>query len=113
MTMSEPINEITFVAWLSTRTALWRQLRDDDDKETLIYAGAIEDRPRDPNTGTVRRCDMRLSSKSGRRLASGEFKRPEVPEGRDPRSEALRADARYSRGSRARDAVLAGLDEAR
>ena len=40
------------------------------------------------------RCDIRLNASNGRKLASGEMKRPEHKDGRDARSEALREDAR-------------------
>lgn len=97
----EPLNEITFVARLGTATALRAERRRQSGELVLIASGEVEERQVDAQ-GRVRRCDIRLSSPSGRKLASGEMKRPEVPEGRDPRNEALREDAR-------RKAVARGL----
>lgn len=92
--MPDPVNEITFVSRLSTYTRIRADVRARELGETsLIAKGDIEETQRDAH-GVVRRCDMRLSNVVGQKLVSGEFKRPEVPEGRDPRSEALISDAR-------------------
>src|SRR5687767_9090587 len=91
---ADPINELTFVARLGTRTALRAQRRLDSGQPSLIARGEVEERQIDPATGRFKRCDIRLSSGSGRKLVSGEMKRPEVPEGRDPRNESLVQDAR-------------------
>jgi hypothetical protein len=98
---SEPVNEITFVARLGTVTALRAERRRQAGELVLIATGEVEERQVDAN-GRVRRCDIRLNSVTGRKLASGEMKRPEVPEGRDVRNESLREDAR-------RKAVARGL----
>ena len=90
--VSDSYNEVTFVAGLASQVRVWAGRPSAEQK--TIADGAIEHKQLDPNTGTYKRCDMRLVSAAGRRLASGEFKRPEVPEGRDPRSESLVADAR-------------------
>ncbi|MER8658467.1 N-6 DNA methylase [Mesorhizobium sp. M0847] len=87
------MNELTFAGWLAEFTAVRTAARDAAGEITLVAAAAIEERQVDEK-GTVRRCDIRFNSPRGRKLASGELKRPEVPEGRDVRSEALRADAR-------------------
>jgi hypothetical protein len=60
----------------------------------LIATGEVEERQVDPATGRPLRCDIRLNAPNGRKLASGEMKRPEVPEGRDVTNDALVADAR-------------------
>jgi hypothetical protein len=73
-----------------------------DGKPVLIEAGEVEERQLDPETGRYRRCDIRLNDVAGRKLASGEMKRPEVPDGRDVTSENLVRDAR-------RKAVARGL----
>lgn len=86
------LNEPTFVARLGGFTALRAERRENDGDAVLIASGDVEERQ--IVDGRYRRCDIRLSSKAGRRLASGEVKRPEVPEGRDVRSEALVSDAR-------------------
>src|SRR5664280_799596 len=87
------MNEVTFVAWLGTVTELRHQRSVDAGAATLIARGRVEERQTDPD-GSVRRCDIRLSSLSDRKLVCGEMKRPEVPQGRDPRNEALVRDAR-------------------
>jgi hypothetical protein len=99
--MTDPINELTFAGWLAEFTAIRAKEKEDSSHEVLIASGAIEERQVDAE-GHVRRCDLRFNSLSGRKLASGELKRPEVPEGRDPRNELLRSDAR-------RKAIARGL----
>ena len=89
----DPMNELTFAGWLAEFTATRAKRREENGEPVLIASGAIEERQVDAE-GKVRRCDLRFNSSSGRKLASGELKRPEVPEGRDPRNEKLRADAR-------------------
>jgi hypothetical protein len=88
------MNELTFVSRLATATRLRAERLRTAGKPVFIVSGDIEEREVDPVTGRVVRCDMRLNSPSGSKLLSGEFKRPEVAAGRDPRSESLRADAR-------------------
>lgn len=90
---NEGMNELTFVGWLGTETALRAERKRSIGDQPLIASGEIEERQVDAE-GHIRRCDIRLNSEGGRKLASGEMKRPEVPEGRDPRNEALREDAR-------------------
>jgi hypothetical protein len=97
----ESMNELTFVARLGTATVLRAERMRDDGLTPLIARGDVEERQIDAD-GKVRRCDIRLSTSTGRKLASGEMKRPEVREGRDPCNEALRRDAR-------RKAVARGL----
>ncbi|PND27631.1 hypothetical protein CN933_05755 [Sinorhizobium sp. M4_45] len=87
------MNELTFAGWLAEFTAVWAAAREAAGTPALIATAAIEERQVDAK-GAVRRCDIRFNSEKGRKLASGELKRPEVPEGRDVRAEALRADAR-------------------
>jgi hypothetical protein len=87
------MNELTFAGWLAEFTAVWASGKEAAGTPTLIAAAAIEERQVDAK-GAVRRCDVRFNSDKGRKLASGELKRPEVPEGRDVRAEGLRADAR-------------------
>ncbi|MGV0159874.1 HsdM family class I SAM-dependent methyltransferase [Mycobacterium colombiense] len=99
---AEPINELTFVARLGVRTALRAARRKDAGLPVVIARGDVEERQIDPATGRYKRCDIRLSSPSNRKLISGEMKRPEVAEGRDPRNESLVQDAR-------RKAVARGL----
>jgi hypothetical protein len=98
---TDAMNELTFAGWLAEFTATRAKRREEAGEPVLIASGAIEERQVDAN-GRVRRCDLRFNSSSGRKLASGELKRPEVPEGRDPRNEKLRFDAR-------RKAVARGL----
>jgi len=88
------MNEQTFVSRLGDFTAVRAHRMAAAGTPALIVAGMIEERQLDPMTGTYKRCDMRLNSASGKKLASGEMKRPEVPEGRDPRNESLVRDAR-------------------
>jgi hypothetical protein len=88
------MNEQTFVSRLGDFTAVRAHRKQSVGEPVLIVAGMIEERQLDPVTGTYKRCDMRLNSASGRKLASGEMKRPEVPEGRDPRNADLVRDAR-------------------
>jgi len=95
------MNELTFAGWLAEFTAVRAQKQQDAGETVLIASAAIEERQVDA-AGRVRRCDLRFNSPSGRKLASGELKRPEVPEGRDPRSAALINDAR-------RKAIARGL----
>lgn len=97
----DSMNELTFAGWLAEFTAARAKRRQDAGEPVLIASGAIEERQID-NDGRVRRCDIRFNSALGRKLASGELKRPEVPEGRDPRNEKLRFDAR-------RKAIARGL----
>jgi hypothetical protein len=100
--MPEPLNEVTFVGRLGTITSLRAERRRTEGLPVLIHSGEVEERQIDPETGRFLRCDIRLNTSSGRKLASGEMKRPENPEGRDPRAEGLRFDAR-------RKAVARGL----
>jgi hypothetical protein len=97
----DSINELTFAGWLAEFTATRAKHREDTGEPVLIASAAIEERQVDSD-GRVRRCDIRFNSASGRKLASGELKRPEVSEGRDPRNEKLRFDAR-------RKAIARGL----
>ena len=97
----EAMNELTFAGWLAEFTATRAKRRENAGDSVLIASGAIEERQLDAE-GHVRRCDLRFNSASGRKLASGELKRPEVAEGRDPRNEKLRLDAR-------RKAIARGL----
>ncbi|WP_339155518.1 Eco57I restriction-modification methylase domain-containing protein [Actinomadura luteofluorescens] len=97
----DTMNEVTFVAWLGTVTELRYQRKVEAEEPVLIARGRVEERQVDRN-GSVRRCDIRLASRSDRKLASGEMKRPEVPQGRDPENETLVLDAR-------RKAVARGL----
>jgi hypothetical protein len=90
---SVTMNELTFAGWLAEFTALRAAAREAAGELVLIAVAAIEERQIDEK-GVVRRCDIRFNSARGRKLASGELKRPEVAEGRDVRGEALRADAR-------------------
>lgn len=92
--MAEPINEVTFVGRLGTTTGVRAAERRAVGLPVLIEAGEVEERQLDPATGRYRRCDIRLNGRGGRKLASGEMKRPEVPEGRDVENEALVRDAR-------------------
>lgn len=88
-----PMNELTFAGWLAEFTAVRAAARDAAGEPVLIAVAAIEERQVDEK-GVVRRCDIRFNTTRGRKLASGELKRPEIPEGRDVRSESLRSDAR-------------------
>jgi hypothetical protein len=92
--MAETLNELTFVSHLggvirsrADRLAL-------EGRTPLIAAGEIEERQVDPATGRVLRCDIRLNTAGGRKLASGEMKRPEVSEGKDVTNDVIVADAR-------------------
>lgn len=98
---TETVNELTFAGWLAEFTATRYQRRESAGEPFLIASAAIEERQVDAD-GAVRRCDLRFNSAAGRKLASGELKRPEVAEGRDPRNENLRFDAR-------RKAIARGL----
>lgn len=98
----EAENEVTFVARLGTITGKRAERRRSMGLPVLIEAGEVEERQVDPETGRSLRCDIRLNAGTGKKLASGEMKRPEVPEGRDVRNEALIVDAR-------RKAVARGL----
>lgn len=100
--MSEAENEITFVARLGTVTGKRAANRRANGLPVLIEAGEVEERQIDPATGRSLRCDIRLNSANGKKLASGEMKRPEVAAGRDVRNESLIEDAR-------RKAVARGL----
>ncbi|HEX4054391.1 MAG TPA: hypothetical protein VHX86_09005 [Tepidisphaeraceae bacterium] len=95
------MNELTFAGWLAEFTATRARRRDDKGEPVLIASAAIEERQVDAD-GKVRRCDLRFNTAAGRKLASGELKRPEVAEGRDPRNDKLRNDAR-------RKAIARGL----
>jgi hypothetical protein len=97
----EMMNEMTFVARLGVATRLRAERRRSEGLPVLIENGEVEERQVD-RTGSVRRCDIRLNSRGGAKLVSGEVKRPEVPAGRDPRGSELREDAR-------RKAVARGL----
>jgi hypothetical protein len=99
--MPDGMNELTFVARLGTATRLRAERLIAASIPPLIYSGELEERQVDTE-GRVRRCDIRLNSRSGTKLVSGEVKRPEVPEGRDPRNDELREDAR-------RKAIARGL----
>src|SRR5258708_3975371 len=98
---SEQMNELTFAGWLAEFTATRANTIEAAGQPFLIASAAIEERQIDAD-GRVRRCDLRFNSASGRKLGSGELKRPEVPDGRDPRNEKLRFDAR-------RKAIARGL----
>lgn len=87
------MNELTFAGWLAEFTAVWAAAKEAAGAPAIIATAAIEERQVDAK-GVVRRCDIRFNSEKGRKLASGELKRPEVSEGRDVRAETLRADAR-------------------
>jgi hypothetical protein len=101
--VSEPMNEQTFVAHLSGTTRLWAERwQQKTGNQPLIASGEVEERQVDPATGRVLRCDIRLNAANGKKLASGEMKRPEHPDGRDVRGEPLRKDAR-------RKAIARGL----
>lgn len=95
------MNELTFAGWLVEFTATRAKHREENVEPMIIASAAIEERQVDAE-GRVRRCDIRFNSASGRKLASGELKRPEVADGRDPRNEKLRLDAR-------RKAIARGL----
>lgn len=99
---TEPINELTFVARLGAFTKLRAERRKQNGLPIVIALGDVEERQIDPASGRYKRCDIRLSGPTGRKLVSGEMKRPEVPEGRDPANEKLVQDAR-------RKAVARGL----
>jgi hypothetical protein len=86
------MNERTFAGWLAEFTAV-RAAREAAGETVLTAVAAIAERQVDEK-GVVRRCDIRFNTARGRKLASGELKRPEVAEGRDGRGEALRTDAR-------------------
>jgi hypothetical protein len=87
------MNELTFVARLGAVTLMWAEKQRELGQSPLIARGDVEERQVDAS-GRVRRCDIRLNSGTGRKLASGEMKRPELAEGRDPRNEHLVQDAR-------------------
>jgi len=89
----EQMNELTFVAQLGAFTMLRAERRRNAGEPVLIERGEVEERQVD-SSGKVRRCDIRLNSRGGRKLVSGEVKRPEVADGRDPRNPNLIADAR-------------------
>lgn len=89
----ETVNEITFVARLAAATAVRAERLRQQGQTPLIFSGEVEETQRDAS-GRVRRCDMRLNSVTRRKLASGEMKRPELPEGKDPRNQELVSDAR-------------------
>jgi hypothetical protein len=87
------MNEVTFVAKLGAFTFSRFSAAREAGRPVLIAHGDVEEKQIDAQ-GACRRCDMRLSTAGNRKLVSGEMKRPEVPEGRDPRNEKLVADAR-------------------
>jgi len=89
----QTLNELTFAGWLAGFTTVRHERRSNTGEISLVASADIEERQTD-SYGVVRRCDVRLNSLAGRKLASGELKRPEVPEGRDPRNARLREDAR-------------------
>lgn len=91
--MSATMNELTFAGWLVEFSAVRTARQTEAGDPPLIASAAIEERQRD-EAGVVRRCDIRFNTARGRKLASGELKRPEIAEGRDPRNEKLRQDAR-------------------
>jgi hypothetical protein len=91
---SNSLNEITFVGHLGTTTSLRAERLRSEGSSPLIANGEVEERQVDPETGRSLRCDIRLNTASGRKLASGEMKRPEVAEGRDVTNDALVNDAR-------------------
>ena len=93
MSSREPLLEPTFVARLGVYTALRANRKAEAGETTLIAKGEVEERQLDA-TGRYGRCDIRLNSHSGRKLVSGEVKRPEDTKGRDPRNESLVRDAR-------------------
>lgn len=78
---NNPLNEITFVGHLGTVTSLRAERLRSEGSSPLIANGEVEERQVDPETGRSLRCDIRLNTTSGRKLASGEMKRPEVPRG--------------------------------
>jgi hypothetical protein len=88
------LNEVTFVAHLGTVTGVRASELRANGFAPLIATGEVEERQIDPNTRRALRCDIRLNSSTGRKLASGEMKRPELPEGRDVTNDALVEDAR-------------------
>lgn len=94
MKHNEPTNEVTMVSWLSGRTEVWAEAHLKDGTMTLIGSSAIESREKDRQTGTYKRCDLRITTRTGQRLVSGEFKRPESKDGQDARNESSRQDAR-------------------
>lgn len=91
---ADPMNEVTFVSRLGAVTRVRAEKRIADGEPLLIYSGEVEEKQVDPVTGKPLRCDIRLNAKNGTKLVSGEMKRPEHSEGRDPRNESLREDAR-------------------
>jgi hypothetical protein len=92
-TVTNPMNEVTFVAKLGAFTAVRYATANAAGTNVLIAQGNVEEAQRDAS-GKVKRCDMRLATMSGRKLLSGEMKRPELTEGRDPRNTSLVSDAR-------------------
>lgn len=82
------------VSWLSGRTEVWADEHFKSGTLTLIGSSAIESREKDRTTGTYKRCDLRITTRTGQRLVSGEFKRPESKDGQDARNESSRQDAR-------------------
>lgn len=92
-TKNNSMNEVTFVAKLGAFTHTRYQKSKDSGQPFLIAQGNIEEAQRD-GTGRVKRCDMRLATSGNRKLVSGEMKRPEIADGRDPRNTALVSDAR-------------------
>src|SRR3712207_4787794 len=94
MGKNDPLNEITFVGHLGTTTSLRAERLRGVGSSPLIATGEVEERQLDPATGRALRCDIRLNAVNGRKLASGEMKRPEVPEGRDVENDTLVNDAR-------------------
>ena len=74
--MQDGINELTFVARLGTATRLRAEKRIATGIPPLIYSGELEERRVDAD-GRVRRCDIRLNSRSGMKLTSREVMTPE------------------------------------
>jgi hypothetical protein len=72
---TDVMNELTFAGWLAEFTATRAKRREDASAPVLIASGAIEERQVGAD-GHVRRCDLRFNSSAGRKLASGELKRP-------------------------------------
>lgn len=100
--MATSVNELTFVSRLGDFTSVRADRLRSAGQPVLVVEGAIEESVRDKVSGNVKRCDMRLADAVGNKLANGEMKRPEHPEGRDVRNPKLIADAR-------RKAIAIGL----
>ena len=59
---ADTVNELTFVARLSTATALRAERRRNAGEHVLIETGEIEEKQVDQD-GRVRRCDIRLNTR--------------------------------------------------